>query len=162
MGINKENENIVNLRSEIADLYGDTNMPYHIATAESLGNFIKDDADGFEILFLNGIHLKGIYPDGNLTNPIIHCESGPAVIFPNGDYEYWIMGCFHRDNGPARFVKCRTENYLHNYLHNPLGPAVIEPDGTQLYYLYGFKVSKENLGTVQIAAEMVQNKEILE
>ena len=71
-------------------------------------------------------------------------------------------GEFIGDNGPARFVKCRTEYYLHNYLHNPLGPAVIEPDGTQLYYLYGFKVSKENLGAVQVAAEMVQNKEILE
>lgn len=34
-------------------------------------------------------------PDGTVCkykNGLLHCESGPAVIFPNGDVEWWLFG----------------------------------------------------------------------
>lgn len=30
-----------------------------------------------------------------------HCETGPAIVFPNGDREWWVMGQLHRLDGPA-------------------------------------------------------------
>jgi hypothetical protein len=30
-----------------------------------------------------------------------HREDGPAIVFPNGDREWWIEGELHRDSGPA-------------------------------------------------------------
>lgn len=31
----------------------------------------------------------------------LHCEDGPAVIFPNGTLHWCIDGEFHREDGPA-------------------------------------------------------------
>lgn len=31
----------------------------------------------------------------------LHNEAGPAVIYANGDKEWWINGMRHRENGPA-------------------------------------------------------------
>ena len=32
---------------------------------------------------------------------ILHNYPGPAIVYPNGDEEYWIQGTRHRDDGPA-------------------------------------------------------------
>ena len=34
----------------------------------------------------------------------LHREKGPAVIYPNGDKEWWCRGLKHRDNGPAVII----------------------------------------------------------
>lgn len=31
----------------------------------------------------------------------LHCEDGPAVVWPNGDEYYYINGMLHREDGPA-------------------------------------------------------------
>jgi hypothetical protein len=45
----------------------------------------------------------------------LHCEDGPAVVYPNG----------------------RQEWYWHGKLHREGGPAVVYPNGTRLWYSYG-------------------------
>jgi len=35
---------------------------------------------------------------------ILHNYPGPAVIYNNGDEEYWIQGIRHRDDGPAVII----------------------------------------------------------
>ena len=35
---------------------------------------------------------------------VIHREDGPAVIYSNGDFEYWLCGKRHRQDGPAVIV----------------------------------------------------------
>jgi len=48
----------------------------------------------------------------------IHCEDGPAVIWPNGEEEYWVDGKRHREDGPA----------------------IIWPDGQKEYWVDGKRV----------------------
>jgi len=45
---------------------------------------------------------------------IPHCEDGPAIIFPNGDKEWWVNGELHREDGPAVLrVNGSNEWWLH-------------------------------------------------
>jgi len=34
-----------------------------------------------------------------------HCTDGPAVVFPDGSYQYWYRGKIHRTDGPAIFMR---------------------------------------------------------
>lgn len=60
--------------------------------------------------------LIGFYYEGKL-----HCDDGPALIYPNGDK------CFYKQGLP----------------HNAEGPAVIKASGENFYYLEGQKLSFE-------------------
>ncbi len=45
----------------------------------------------------------------------LHCEDGPAVIFPNGHKAWLINGEFHREDGPAIiYSDCDKEWRLNN------------------------------------------------
>jgi hypothetical protein len=81
----------------------------------------------------------------------LHCEDGPAVVYPNGRKEYWIhgvkqdrpvtkviltdtgftvwkddQGAFHRIGGPAFITNNAEEWYQNGVLHREGGPAVID------------------------------------
>lgn len=50
------------------------------------------------------------------VNNKIHCESGPAIIYPNGDKDWLINGSFHRLDGPAKQSGAFEFWYLNNKL----------------------------------------------
>lgn len=57
---------------------------------------------------------------------IPHCEDGPAIIFPNGDMEWWRHGELHRDDGPAVM---RADGACEWWIHGkpwPEGPEEAE------------------------------------
>lgn len=82
-----------------AVIYGDGEVEYWVNGF----NYILEDG----VLFLNsecvGIVPKVIYKDGTRSwgrrrmKGILHLhrKSGPAVIYGNGDYEYWVYGKRH-------------------------------------------------------------------
>jgi hypothetical protein len=68
------------------------------------------------LFFLNGTKQ---WHYGHSSCDCLHSAERPAVIYPNGDYEWWFMGSRHRLDGPAvvygdkqywfeygKFVKC--------------------------------------------------------
>ena len=85
-----------------------------------------------------------------------HCDSGPAVVFPDGRKKWYQNGLLHNDNGPAVVCPDGTKAWYqngklhalvyldgtkrwfqHGQLHNDNGPAVVFPDGTKLWYRNG-------------------------
>ena len=52
----------------------------------------------------------------------LHCEDGPALIFPNGTGVWYHNGLRHRINGPA----------------------VVFPDGSKEWWLNGKRCTKQN------------------
>jgi hypothetical protein len=68
----------------------------------------------------------------------IHRVDGPAVIFEDGTYYWFINGVQHREGGPA---VCYPEGfsmwYKYGVLHNRNGPAVITNSGEEQWWLDG-------------------------
>lgn len=50
------------------------------------------------LFFLNGTKQ---WHYGHSSCDCLHRVERPAVIYPNGDYEWWFMGSRHRIDGPA-------------------------------------------------------------
>jgi hypothetical protein len=82
-----------------------------------------------------------IYPDGQREwyfNDKWHCTNGPAVNYPNG-IEIWIInGQWHRIDGPAViYPDGQREWYFNDKWHRIDGPAVIYPDGQKEWWIHG-------------------------
>lgn len=74
----------------------------------------------------------------------LHRRNGPAVVWDNGAYEYYILGNRHREDGPARLLPSGIiEYYQFGNLHREDGPAVIYPTGEEEYWLRGKHFTKE-------------------
>lgn len=72
-------------------------------------------------------------PNGDL-----HREYGPAVIWPNGEKEWWRDGMLHRDDGPAvEMTGGESGWYKLGKIHREDGPATIGVDGSTNYFLFG-------------------------
>lgn len=59
-----------------------------------------------------------------------HHDSGPAIIYDNGNLEYWVHGKRHRLDGPAIYIYKNSVNFYYAYYRNDLldredGPALI-------------------------------------
>jgi len=59
-----------------------------------------------DFFFLDGVkYFFTIQENGTKEyynyNDRLHNLNGPAVIYANGDFEYWIWGYRHREDGPA-------------------------------------------------------------
>jgi len=62
-----------------------------------------------------------------LPNGKMHREVGPAVVYLDGDKEWWINGKLHRKNGPAVEINNGDEEWwLDGKLHREDGPAVLQ------------------------------------
>ena len=76
----------------------------------------------------------------------LHRECGPAVIYANGDYEYYLDGKLHRAEGPAvRWTDedgdIKTEWYWDGKLHRAEGPAVeYKSFGFTAWYIHGREI----------------------
>jgi len=71
-----------------------------------------------------------------LSNGKTHRLDGPAVIYPNGDKEWWVNDKQHRVDGPAiEYVDGHKEWYINGQHHREDGPAIEFPDGYKEWYL---------------------------
>lgn len=72
--------------------------------------------------------------EGNIAhycNGKLHCETGPALIYKNGQTEYRLFGKRHRTDGPAVIYPNGAEEYWVN------GKQIKNP------YIIKSKVSKQ-------------------
>jgi len=77
------------------------------------------------------IHIK----DGKL-----HCESGPAVIYPGVKEEWRLEGRIHREDGPSVvYADGRQEWWAEGKRHREGGPAITSPDGWEEWYQNGLR-----------------------
>jgi hypothetical protein len=68
----------------------------------------------------------------------LHREDGPAVIWNNGNEEWFNNGKPHRENGPAVVhIDGFKEWWFNGVCHREDGPAVEWNDGTKQWLLYG-------------------------
>jgi hypothetical protein len=69
----------------------------------------------------------------------LHRVDGPAVIYPDGDRDWFLHGERHRVDGPAviRRDSRHHEWFLHGQWHRVDGPAVNYADGSRVWCLHG-------------------------
>ena len=82
------------------------------------------------------------------TNDIgdVHRTDGPAKIWEDGSYEYWLNGKLHREDGPAIcWVEDREEWWFYDVLHRSDGPAVIflHDEDYPMWYINGKNISNK-------------------
>lgn len=70
----------------------------------------------------------------------LHRENGPALIYPNGDYAWFLKGKRHRLGGPAIQKKDLEQWFLNGKCHREDGPAFIQYDHFTYGYNGGFKL----------------------
>ena len=66
---------------------------------------------------------------------ILSREDGPAVEYLNGEFEYWLDGQLHREDGPAVFKHDFIMWFRNGVRHREDGPAIEVNSGK---YGYGF------------------------
>lgn len=75
-----------------------------------------------------------------------HREDGPAVIWNNGDREWWLNDRLHRDNDKPAVIQCMGLKQWCQFgkLHREDGPAVINPSGERKFFINGVQIDKMN------------------
>lgn len=89
-------------------------------------------SEEYDILESGGIRYY--YKKGTET---LHRLNGPAIDYGNGQYNYYVNGKQHREDGPATFVGGTERWYLNGVLHREDGPAEKTASGRIKYYKYG-------------------------
>lgn len=82
------------------------------------------------------------------TDGLLHCVHGPAVVYPDGEENWYLYGAGTRHGGPAVTQKNGTKIWMVNDMcHNENGAAVQRKgaDGkvVKSYWLNGMLLSKE-------------------
>jgi hypothetical protein len=78
-----------------------------------------------------------------LKNGIKHRDFGPAVVFNNGELNWYINGELHREDGPAVVHpnKSKVIWYKNGNVHRDDGPAIIYQTGQCEWWTNG-KITK--------------------
>jgi hypothetical protein len=72
-----------------------------------------------------------------------HSDSGPAVVYKNGDKAWYNHGKRHREDGPAfEWENGSKAWYVNDILHRLDGPAEIWHDGHVEWWINGYHVTK--------------------
>jgi len=87
-------------------------------------------------------HLNGrteYYQDDSELN--LHREDGPAIVWIDGNMEWWLNGLRHREDGPALlWHDGHKEWWLNGVLHRIDGPAIINYCGDKFWFYYGYRI----------------------
>ena len=68
----------------------------------------------------------------------LHCEEGPAIVYPYGRHEWYRNGLRHRDAGPAiETAYGHREWWQNGKLHCGNGPAIERYNGHTDWWLNG-------------------------
>lgn len=68
-----------------------------------------------------------------------HREDGPAVIWADGRWSWWLNGRLHCQDGPAWYCDGSEIWFLNGLRHRIGGPAVQESNGTEIWYQSGLR-----------------------
>ena len=73
-----------------------------------------------------------------------HRIDGPAVIEPNGKTEWWVNDKRHREDGPAfEHINGRKEWFFNGKPHRVDGPAVVDPEGVNEWFINGVQYTPD-------------------
>ena len=76
------------------------------------------------------------HKDANCT--VFHRVGGPAVIWANGDRDWYLNDRLHRTDGPAvEYLNGTKAWWLNGLRHREDGPAIEWADGDKMWYLNG-------------------------
>ena len=90
--------------------------------------------DGPAVIYSNG--EKNYYNNGKL-----HRMDGPAVIYPWGGEEYYVNGQCHRTDGPAIWLSDGYREYhIRGKRHRSDGPAITYSNGDVEYWQNGVRI----------------------
>lgn len=93
--------------------------------------------------FAGGLHYIWRNNKGEL-----HREDGPAKVYPDGSYGWYINGRYHREGGPAVVYSAggtiKSAWYINGKLHREDGPAVVLCDETTEWYINGKKAKSQD------------------
>jgi hypothetical protein len=90
---------------------------------------------------------KGIIRWYNEKNQL-HREDGPAIIYADGDKEWFINDKLHREDGPAIIYADGDKFwYLNDKLHRKAGPAVVWSNGDKEWWLNGKELTEKKFNT---------------
>ena len=74
----------------------------------------------------------------------LHREEGPAVIWANGDCDWYYNGQLHRVGGPAVVWGSCAHSWYHNgVLHRTDGPAIEYADGNKEWWIHGVEYTRQ-------------------
>ena len=74
----------------------------------------------------------------------LHRDEGPAIIWDDGDLEWWQNGQRHREDGPAVEYADGSKFWLqNNSCHRVDGPAVVWANGHVELHLDGHEYTKQ-------------------
>jgi hypothetical protein len=70
----------------------------------------------------------------------LHRLDGPAIIWHNGDLDWYLNGRRHREDGPARIWSDGTQEWwIEGQRHCEAGPAIIYNDGSRSWWVAGVR-----------------------
>ena len=74
---------------------------------------------------------------------MVYCTTGPAIIWANGDLEWWQNGQRHREDGPAVvWHDGHKEWWVNDRLHRIDGPALTRDNGTLEWWIHGVQYTE--------------------
>jgi hypothetical protein len=125
---------------------------YYITNNPPQGDQTVEFDDGI-ISFQNGeVHQENgpaiVWKNGQrdwFLNGKRHRIDGPAVIEQNGKTEWWVNDKRHREDGPAfEHINGRKEWFFNGKPHRIDGPAVVDPEGVNEWFINGIQYTQEN------------------
>ena len=88
--------------------------------------------------------FKGVTFRESLWGMLHRKNDLPAIIYGNGNKEWWVDGKLHREGAPAIITQSCNYWYRWSSPHRIDGPAVESLDGMNSWYLNGYKLSLES------------------
>ena len=95
-----------------------------------------------------------IYDNGEIqwwVDGKLHRLDGPAIEQTNGQKEWWVDGELHRSNGPAIERNDYRKWYVNGKLHRLDGPAIEYVSGLKEWCISGEYVSKQDFNSAVIS-----------
>ena len=86
----------------------------------------------------------------------LHCTTGPAIIHPNKDKEWFVGGKRHREDGPAiEFVSGFKSWWYMGKRHRTDGPAVERCDGTKAWYINNKEYTEHQFNDQKLKQQLI-------
>lgn len=95
-------------------------------------------------------------------NGKLHRIDEPAIQRLDGSFEWWVGGIQHRDfnDEPAVSNKKAKRWYYKGLPHRDNGPAVIYPNGTLRYYIYGKEIDEDQFNKLLLQIKLDRLKKL--
>ncbi len=95
-------------------------------------------------------------------NGKLHRFDEPAIERKDGSFEWWVGGIKHRDfnDEPAISNKKAKRWYYKGLPHRENGPAIEYPNGTCVYYNYGYEITQDQFEKLLLQTKLDRLKKL--